>query len=263
VYSARQIARMTKQLGDAYRAAEKRLIGYIRDAELTAYQRDHATLQLRLVHREMKALGLTTARWEQTYLPVLYGSGVAKVRAVLNRPRDEDFSTLHTEAVRLIGENMSLRMEDAITRIGRQVEDIFREAGLNALQEGTLLGETRREVTRRMIADLEKRGVAAFVDKSGRQWTLSSYGEMVARTTSREAVNAGVENEAAALGEDLVQVSSHADPCPLCEPWEDTILSLSGQSSEYPSLQDAEDDGLFHPNCIHSISVYIGEYANA
>lgn len=220
-------------------------------------------MQLRLVQREMKAMGLTTVRWQRAYLPPLYGDGVAQVRVALGRPLSEDFSALHTEAIKLLGENMSMRMEDAITRIGRQVEDVFREAGLNALQEGTLLGEARREVTREMVRGLEERGITAFVDKAGREWSLSSYGEMVARTTSREAVNEGIVNEAAELGEDLVEVSSHADPCPLCEPWEGAILSLSGTSSEYPSLQEAEEDGLFHPNCIHSMSVYIPKYATA
>ena len=36
--------------------------------------------------------------------------------------------------------------------------------------------------------------------------------------------------------------------------WQGKILSSSGNNSDYPSLQEAMDGGLFHPNCRHAIN---------
>ena len=63
------------------------------------------------------------------------------------------------------------------------------------------------------------------------------------------------------LGEDLIQVSSHKGACPLCEPWQGAVLSISGNHPTYPALADAKAAGLFHPNCAHVVMPYSERYA--
>jgi hypothetical protein len=157
----------------------------------------------------------------------------------------------------MIGENLAIRTGDALNVVGRQVDDVFRQAGLNALQQATILGETRRAATKRMVDELLEKGVTAFVDKGGTNWSLGRYAEMVARTTSREATNQGLQNRLAERGHDLVEISSHGGACELCAPWEGKVLSLSGKTEGYETVADAEAAGLFHPNCVHVAMPYI------
>lgn len=45
----------------------------------------------------------------------------------------------------------------------------------------------------------------------------------------------------------------------MCAPWNGKVLSLTGQTPGYPTLEEAEGAGLFHPNCRHASSLYIPE----
>jgi len=72
---------------------------------------------------------------------------------------------------------------------------------------------------------------------------------MVARTTTMEAHLQGTANRLAEQGHDLIKVSTHRGACPLCEPWQGKILSITGKTKGYPTLEEAKADGLFHPNC--------------
>ena len=80
---------------------------------------------------------------------------------------------------------------------------------------------------------------------------------MATRSTTGQAAIEGAIQRLQDNDYDLVIVSFHADSCPLCGPWEGQILSISGKSDQYPSLDEAIADGLFHPNCGHSLGAYI------
>ena len=56
-----------------------------------------------------------------------------------------------------------------------------------------------------------------------------------------------------------MKVSSIDTTCPICASWEGVVLSVSGNSSTYPSLDSARASGLFHPNCKHTLGIFIPE----
>lgn len=58
-------------------------------------------------------------------------------------------------------------------------------------------------------------------------------------------------------GHDLVRISTHNTDCPLCKPWEGKILSLTGKTKGYPTLEQARVAGLFHEGCRHAMGLYI------
>jgi hypothetical protein len=72
---------------------------------------------------------------------------------------------------------------------------------------------------------------------------------MVARTTTMEAHLQGTANRLVEQGHDLVKVSTHRGACELCQPWQGKILSITGKTEGYPTLEEAKAAGLFHPNC--------------
>lgn len=60
-------------------------------------------------------------------------------------------------------------------------------------------------------------------------------------------------------GHDLVVVSDEAAECPSCRRFEGKVLSVSGSTPRYTSLAMAKIEGLFHPNCRHSVSAFVGQ----
>ena len=100
-------------------------------------------------------------------------------------------------------------------------------------------------------------GVTGFVDSAGKQWALASYAEMACRTAAHNAARQGVFDAVLAQGRDLVIISGSPSCCDMCAPWEGQVLSLDGATPGYPTLAEAEGDGLFHPSCAHSADPYI------
>ncbi len=158
-------------------------------------------------------------------------------------------------------------LESTHLRMVRATEDIYRHVITRASSQVLLGTQTRRQAAQRALDDFAARGITGFVDGAGRGWDLTSYVEMGVRTsTAHAAIDAHVER-LQAFGEDLVIVSESPSSCPICAPWEGEVLSLSGDTVGAVadggstvvagSLDDAEADGLFHPNCTHAVSLFI------
>jgi hypothetical protein len=60
-----------------------------------------------------------------------------------------------------------------------------------------------------------------------------------------------------ARGHDLAIISGNTAGCEACAPWEGVVVSIDGATEGYPTLDEAEGDGLFHPNCGHQPDPYI------
>lgn len=161
-------------------------------------------------------------------------------------------------------------------RILRTGLDVYRQVVAEASSAPLLGATTRRQAAERALAQFAGRGVTGFVDRSGRAWNLTSYAEMATRSAvGRAAVQAHTDRLAAA-GIDLVMVSDAPEECPRCKPWEGKILRREGPPGEGTvemehatednqmvtvhvagSLPEAKAAGLMHPNCRHSISIYL------
>ncbi|MBE0430103.1 MAG: phage capsid protein, partial [Thermoleophilia bacterium] len=143
------------------------------------------------------------------------------------------------------------------TQILRSSVDMYR-ATISQTMAQVLTGtQTRREAAQAAMDRFAGRGIIGFIDRSGRNWRLESYVEMATRTGAGHAMIEGRLKSYQEDGRDLVIVSDAPEECPVCEPWEGQILSISGKSDEYPSVSEAEAAGLFHPNCRHDVRPYI------
>lgn len=149
--------------------------------------------------------------------------------------------------------------------IGRREQDIYREISLENVTLSAATGAGNRKTANEIYKELAQQGVTAFVDKSGRKWSLHSYCEMVTRTTDRQANVLAVLT--AHTEHDLYIVSRSGSACPVCAPIEGRVFSKSGTSPYYPPLAsifglvdpegpaDLTNTWLnIHPNCVHSIS---------
>jgi len=111
--------------------------------------------------------------------------------------------------------------------------------------------------------------ITAFVDKSGRRWTLQAYADMVSRTTAANAVEAATRARYIASDVTLTVVSEHPGACHICQPFEGKVISISGSPTAKDrariaalgyDLVDASslprwsmDGPPFHPNCSHTV----------
>ncbi|HHV35561.1 MAG TPA: hypothetical protein GXX59_08285 [Syntrophomonadaceae bacterium] len=117
--------------------------------------------------------------------------------------------------------------------------------------------DTWKQAARRYREQLAEQGVTGFKDRAGRMWNMRTYTEMAARTTAMQAHLEGTANRLAEQGHDLIEISSHVGACKLCLPWENKVLSLTGKTPGYPTLEEAKAAGLFHVNCRHAYGLYI------
>lgn len=136
---------------------------------------------------------------------------------------------------------------------------------LNKNAMATVLGEkSRTEAIRETIAEMSKKGIPAFVDKTGREWSPEAYVDMDIRNTAKNAALAAEFASLDELGQDIILVSSHSGARPLCAPYQGKLYSLSGKSGTitdakgknytYTPLSETsfgEAAGLFGINCGH------------
>lgn len=159
------------------------------------------------------------------------------------------------------------RLPDLLTAVYQQAVD----AGAQEVLGGQV---TRLQAAQHVLDRLTSQGVGGFVDKAGRNWSLTSYVEMAVRTSTGQAAVKGHTDSLAAAGLDLVVVSDAPRECPLCRPWEGKVLSIGGtmrgdvvtksvttdssvRVRVAGSLAEAKAAGFQHPNCRHSVSAYL------
>jgi hypothetical protein len=103
-----------------------------------------------------------------------------------------------------------------------------------------------------------------FIEISGRFYELKAYAENMARTELHKAYVEATIDEAKQYEVDLLQFSSHQDPCEICAALEGMVFSISGEDEEYPSIDDTvtvdtakgpvEVDPKFpHYSCEHNL----------
>jgi len=157
---------------------------------------------------------------------------------------------------RLILEQQNL-ISGTHTNILRTANDAYREIIAEASKSALIGVETRKQAAQYALNRFADAGIGTFVDKAGRIWALASYVEMATRTTIAHAAIQGHIDRQKELEQDLIIISDHDNECPICQPWENRILSISGKHKTYPSLQSVINAGLFHPNCKHTLTGYV------
>jgi hypothetical protein len=161
--------------------------------------------------------------------------------------------------VQLLVLEANMLLQNAIIPILRDTNDVYRQVISNASLSVQLGTDTPQQAIQQSLNKLAAKGITGFVDAAGRHWELSGYIEMAVRTATSHAALQGHIDRQVELGYDLVKVSSHNASCPICAPWAGKILSITGKTKGYPTIEEAKLAGLFHPNCKHTVYAYYPE----
>ena len=256
-----------------YKDAESVILQHVRRLDDLPSSADRAKRLERVaaLEKETKAeiahLTKAATTWTRTNIDKAYRAGLKEERADIKAVTGQivaGFGKYHTAAVATLKNQMLDRIGDVSTKMGRQTVNVYSEAKLGVNMLETLAGtESVSKLARRLRDDMMDKGITGFVDKRGREWKVSTYAEMLARTSVMNAMLTAKTTELQACGYDLVRVSRHLGAegsdhdCELCRPWEGKVLSISGDDKKYPSLDQAKVAGLFHPNCKHSVHLFV------
>jgi|SRR3990167_3364282 len=258
------IARLTKTFKIAYAS----IVGEIETA--TNFGVANRKAILRQIEVVLDDLGVDVQKFLETELTGYYKVGADDAIKQLNNIGadigvKEGFNRVHKEAIAALVDDASRAFGESMTGVARSAQlllgKISRETLTQKIAEGVIGGKARREVGKVIKSTLREQGLDALIDKGGHKWTLDRYADMLFRTKVVEARNRGLINRMVENDYDLVQVSSHSNTCPICAVWQGKILSARGQTQGYPTVAEAEADGLFHPNCRHAINVLIPSLA--
>lgn len=216
-------------------------------AAYMAAQLQAVETQLRLLGRRSRAMSIAA-----TFEGYVRGATVVDVGLGRGVGAAFEFTGTHPRSAMVIASNLATSLEDARQLVGRRTEDAFRRVALEVVGEGVAGGQTRREVSEQLKRRLIREGVTdsltGFVDKRGARWQLDTYTQMVARTTTREAMSAGTRNRMIEIGEDLVTISDHSTETEICKAYEGQTFSLTGATPGYDVIDQLPP---FHPNCWH------------
>lgn len=170
---------------------------------------------------------------------------------------EANFSKPSEKAINILAQNTKKDLTKVTMLIGRQSEDFLRRVGLKHSQGVVFGSDTWKQASKSMLTELKEKKMfhVEYKLKDGtiRKVPSQVYTEMVARTTAAEANRMATIQRITENGGDLVVVQGRSSyPDSPCVPYQGKVLSISGKSEDYGSLENAKANGLFHPNCVHN-----------
>lgn len=130
--------------------------------------------------------------------------------------------------------------------------------------------ESRQAAMRQCIGEMTEKGIPAFTDKLGREWSPEAYTTMCIRTTVAKTATETQMERMNDYGVNLVAVSSHIGARPLCAPYQGRIFDRNNGSGYTTDLNDnkiryepwnstsyGKPAGLLGINCGHQIYPFI------
>lgn len=191
-----------------------------------------------------------------------YRNQAADVYNQVNTVMQYKAGSSYVRAVNSVAEKMTEEMRRLQKEVGNKQE--FLDT-LNSNTAAVVSGTTARtKAVRDTIHEMAQKGIPAFVDKLGREWSPEAYVNMDIRNTVKNTATSAAFGAMDALGQDVFEVSSHPGSRPKCRPWQGKFISRSGRTTEitdlngrkykvYPLSQTSygEPDGLFGINCGH------------
>ena len=263
-----QIERLVK----IYLDSRARILKEIEKRELWKRNAEHQKRILREIDRELERLNLESFAWADEAVKEAYMKG-AKLAWMAAQEADRAvrafsaFGGIHTKAVKLLAHNAQDYLSITNNLIARQAKDTVRQIGVEVTAKKFAETLTVRETKKLLEQRLQEENFFSVPWRNGKgSMRVDSYAELVARTTTREAQQTGIFNQAEEMGHHLYKMTSHSTTCKVC---------ASRQGRVYRSVDFPEGDPrqrfphisegfprwptykTVHPNCGHSAHAFI------
>lgn len=199
---------------------------------------------------------------------VVEASKSRNVAQVMNNLQKQAKDTLN-----LCNTNMLYKARDAYQRVANTMAAAFKEIEgkqeyietlgnyAAAVTQGV---ESRQQAVRKCIREFNNKGIPAFVDKKGREWTPEAYVNMAMRNTAKNTADEVQTARCRDYGVNLIAIDSHSGARPKCAKDQGKIYDLNNDSGyvedlngkkiqyySWNSTSYREPDGLLGINCGH------------
>jgi Phage minor capsid protein 2 len=273
---------------DIYKKAEKEIISLLENKDFVDRLERNKTLAQ--IQNVLTGLYVPTQDFIIKHSSAEWQTGIAEVRDALGKvdykasfqlidPKASQFvmqslvdiQDSATAEIRQVLSNSYTNINIQINRVSRLVQAEHASQVAKDLAEKIAikqaLGDPRKKITSEVINILKQKGLTGVTwqnDKGqNRNMSLDAYVERLVRNVMTNSHASSVVSQALSMGQDLVKVSTHSKPSPMCEPLQGKILSITGLTPGYQVLSEVLFQGkysppaLFHPFCRHALSVYI------
>lgn len=185
----------------------------------------------------------------------------------------ENFFGVNEEKMKSLITDITELEKKAETAALRMTDDVYRQT-VNRVQLDMATGSTTiTKAIDEAVKDFLEKGINCIEYKDGRRVNIADYVRMALRTTSQRAALQGKAKRFAELGYDTVMTSQYSMCSKTCEPyqgkvfiddvftiWHGEVNGDYGKSNYcgkwFMLLSVAIRNGLFHPNCRHTLLNY-------
>jgi len=251
-----------KRLTQLYKDAEDTAILLLATALLAPKPAEALRTAQRSVRTVMEQADAQAREWCDDSLTTLYARGMMDASERLSLPHPES-SPMHLAIIAAIAGAVLEKLTSVGAAVDRNVATLLASAQVGQAGAAFKNATDWQTLAEQLRQDVLKSGVTGFIDKEGNVWKVDTYVDVVAQSSVMQAYNAGVKSETQAQGLDLVQLSDEIDEntCDACAKWAGQILSITGATSGFSTVDDAEKDGVFHCHCVHTLEPLTEEEA--
>jgi hypothetical protein len=171
----------------------------------------------------------------------------------------KNFSEIEDLAYDEVKSLLSYSYEQIRTLFNRSLSE-YRTELLTKIASGQAQGFGAKKLQKIILDKLEEKGLTTISNRD-----LKKEVKATVQHTLINSRMSGVVQRALERGYDLVKVSTHRNPSPMCSPYQGEIVSITGQTKGYKTLNQilfkgdfGAGGGILHRYCRHSLTVYIG-----
>lgn len=137
------------------------------------------------------------------------------------------------------------------------VKTMLRQEAAKVSRRAAIEGISRKDAYKLLRGEIQKKDPNfTFIDNAGRRWDTGAYFDMLTLTVMRNTLREVYADTLINEGKDLVRVTANGSK-DACKKWEGRVLSLTGATPGYITLDAARATGeVFHPRCRHGFVVY-------
>jgi hypothetical protein len=243
-----------KRLTASYKDVEDTAVVLLAAALLSPKPADALRKAQTTIRALMAAADAQAREWCDDSLTTLYARGMVDACEQTGKPHPEG-SPFHTAIIAALVVAVMERLTSVGAAVDRNVATLLASAQVGVAGASFANATDWQTLAEKLRQDVLANGVTGFIDKAGHTWKVDTYVDVVAQSSVMKAYNTGVKSEMQAQGLDLARLSDEIDEhtCEACVKWAGKILSITGATPGFPTVDEAEADGVFHCHCVHTL----------
>ncbi len=179
-----------------------------------------------------------------------------------------DFGKVNDKKLNALIDSVNNDFDKVKKAVLRKSTDVYRQTIFTAEMSLAAGAKTLNQAVDMATKMFLSQGLDCITYADGRKVNIASYAKMAVRTAHTRAYLVGEGERRRAWKECLVMVSQYMQCSETCLPWQGRVYVddvYSGASKAdiahyvakgYKKLSEAIENGLFHPNCRHSLSTW-------